>query len=124
MTTLSRQDRFYLIAQLEAHYGRWLRECVLTEGLDCMKAAERDPDKTLKFSTLGKIWESSVEIALEGRQLIQAAREIEDPKTLEILVKWQTLPKWRELMEADGWAFDRERMNWTHPEHGSMLSTP
>lgn len=133
-TTDPAKSRFYLIAQLEAHYGRWLRTLVFGNYEACapMEIAyqEREAEgntKTMKMSEvmayMQKCEQSAYDVALEGAQLINAAREIEDLDTLEILVKWQTLPNWKALMQKQGWEFDTSRMCWSHPEEGSTLST-
>lgn len=114
--------RIGLIRDLEAHYGRWLRASVISNIGDEAKAAAREPDREFPLKTVA-VWHAScLRIALEGAAALNAVRHITDDDTLDIFVRWKTLPNWRKAMEEAGWLFDEERLIWDHPEHGRTIS--
>src|SRR5688500_8876174 len=83
---------------------------------------EREADGNVKTMTMPEVMVYMAEgghvaygLALEGHQIIDAARSGEDLHVVEMLVKWQTLPNWKRLMEAEGYEFDLKLMRWHEP---------
>lgn len=125
-------DRARLVADLEAHYGRWLRATVIShyQSFATMSQSHREREaegrgKSMLMSEvmdwMAKAEKKQYEIAIEGQAAVDMAGRIQDVKTLDVFVRWKTLPNWRKTMEAEGWTFDERHLIWTHPDHGRLL---
>lgn len=112
--------RMSLLRDLEAHYGRWLRHSVITAHQSAVQMATAVPDRTFGWPKLVEFDQHAYDIAIEGEAAINMARGIQDERTLDIFVRWKTLPNWRKALEDDGWSFDERDLKWSHPEHGRM----
>ena len=113
--------RIGLIRDLEAHYGRWLRNAVMSNLGDIQRIAEERPDEAHPFSRIARWVESPVKIAIEGAAALNAVRMIEDDDALDVFVRWKTLPSWRKALEEQGWTLDEKNIVWSHPEHGKTF---
>lgn len=105
-------ERRHLIAQLEAHYGRWLAADVITNHTSAVQMAADGDDRTFTMADFAKFTESGFKIAEERERLMQAARGLVDEE-FEIMIKWRTLPKWAEAMAQLGYEWDLKIMKWT-----------
>ena len=132
MVGMSTVDRARLIADLEAHFGRFLRNAVIMDHqagdqmIRSWQAREADGrGRSLEMSEAHakhQEWtRRAYEIAVEGEAAVKFARGIEDDRVLDIFVRWKTLPNWRKAMEDEGWVFDEKYLSWEHPEHGSLI---
>lgn len=108
-------QRMYLIAQLDGHYGRFLRERVLSNYEDTKKLLAHDDERFMtKQVALEQYlsWlEELVDLAREGAEALEAARQCPD-EFLDDLVRWQTNPNWREAMIRAGMEFDTQTLRW------------
>lgn len=107
--------RMYLIAQLDGHYGRWLRNRIIFGYEDAKKQLEQMTDDFADRRVAVKhfiTWmEEYVDLAREGAEALEAARQCPD-EYLDDLVRWQTNPNWREAMTKAGMVFDTKKMHW------------
>lgn len=108
---MAQQERFYLIHQLEAHYGRLLAHAVISNHTSAIAMQDEPLRQPLTRKDFVKWNQYAYDIAEERERLIQASRTLSDDE-FEIMVKWRTLPKWAEAMAELGYEWDMKRMKW------------
>ncbi len=105
------RERMYLIAQLEAHYGRWLAHAVIANHQSAVAMQNKPQRRELTMKDFVTWTQNEFDIAQERETLIQAAHGLEDEE-FEIMVKWRTLPKWAEAMAELGYTWNMDAMKW------------
>ena len=110
-------QRMYLISQLEAHFGRQLRQRIVADSEDVIRLMKSQEemgllDRRVALTTFGKWVGQYVDAAVEASEALEAARQCPD-SLLPDLVRWQTLPDWKNAMIAAGFEFDVKTMRWT-----------
>lgn len=101
-------QRAYLIAQLEAHYARVLRQNVVNL-VDL--ARKRNPETEVTLGHFLTWTEGIYRDAQEGAEIVMAAHQCPD-EALNDFVRWQTNPAWKRSMERAGMFFDTRELIW------------
>lgn len=130
---MNESSRMGWISHLEAHYSRYLALAIKSTCGELEKATARVADRTHPFLISnrddGKGREPEallqhlirvsckelVDQAEEARGLIETAYRVPD-EHLDKFVRWHTMPKWRELMESEGFKWDDENLRWEGPD--------
>lgn len=104
------RERGHWIAHLEAHYSRYLAHDIRVNCVGAMETAEQIHSGNYKH-VLNVTCEELLKSAEQARMVIETAYYIPIEQLFDF-VRYATLPKWREAMEALGFEWDPENLRW------------
>ena len=112
MSGVDPNGRYFLLGQIEAHWGRMLRQSILREAdLEVVRGRHPESIPPWKYEA---IMEALIAEAQKAGEAIDAAYRCPDD-LLPVLKNWQTNDHWREMMIERGYYFDVELMIWMEP---------